>query len=411
MKNKYLTLAMLTATLYASGQKAKDSIYKKQTVAQTDIQVLFGYYTQQGNHSAITGGIGTEQLRVYSPEFTISHHPDSIQTFGLNAGIDVITSASMDNIDFVLSSASRVSARVYANPSYSRLFKKSRTRIGINTGLSIESAYLSIPAGISLDHTSRSGNIEFSAALQCNFDDLRWGRLSTDYSHPVRLVYPVELRDTNWFSIYRRYSYNLDLAFYRVINSRMQLALFPELVYQQGLLSTPYHRVYFNDKQSTDRVENLPTRRWKFPLGIQLNTFVGQRVIIRSYYRFYHDNFGITAHTLQWEVPVKINPVFTIAPLLRLYTQTAAWYFKPYHKHDLKDTYYTSDYDLSRFSSYKTGLTLRYAPQSWLSSRNAFNAISLRYAFYKRSDGLTGHVISLLIDVERTHTRTLREGF
>jgi hypothetical protein len=191
----------------------------------------------------------------------------------------------------------------------------------------------------------------------------------------------------------------------------MQAALFLEGVYQKGLLSTPYHRVYFNDNRSTERVERLPGERWKFPLAGQLNIFTGSRTVIRSYYRFYRDNFGITAHTLQLEVPVRLTPLLSLTPLFRWYTQTASKYFLPYRAHDLKDPWYTSDYDLSRFSSYKTGLTIRYAPQKYVSPHTAFNAISLRYAWYKRSDGLAAHILTLLLELEHTRTHNLKEGF
>src|SRR5579863_686792 len=133
MKNKYLTLAMLTAVLYAHGQQPNaqhpprgqqppesrsgpkpDSGYKMRKVSKTEVQVLFSYYSQDGDHSAITGGIGTEWLHVYSPEFTITHHPDSTHALQLNGGIDIITSASMDKIDIdIHTGASRVSARFY----------------------------------------------------------------------------------------------------------------------------------------------------------------------------------------------------------------------------------------------------------------------------------------------------------
>jgi len=191
----------------------------------------------------------------------------------------------------------------------------------------------------------------------------------------------------------------------------MQLAIFPELVYQKGLLSTSYHRVYFNNDRFTTRVEKLPSERWKFPLAAQLNIFAGTRTIIRSYYRYYHDDLGITAHTLQFEVPVKIRPELSLAPLVRFYTQTAARYFAPFRKHVLTEKYYTSDYDLSHFSSYKAGLTLRYAPQRPMSPRYTFNALSLRYAWYKRSDGLAAHILTLLLELEHTRSRALHNGF
>jgi hypothetical protein len=410
MKNKCLTLAMLIATLHTAGQRpdstyanpghiphdSNTTAYKKQQVSRTDIEVLFSYYAQNGDHSAITGGIGTEWLHVYAPEFTLTKTTDSVQTWRLNTGIDILTSASMDNIDFVKSSASRISDRYYLSPGYSYLFKRSRTRVGLNTGFSIESAYLSFPAGLSINHTNKAGTSELSASLQCFFDDHRFGRLSGTY--PLTLVYPVELRDTAWFNIYRRYSYNLDLAWYQVINKRMQLAFFPELVYQKGLLSTPYHRVYF-DEGKTERVENLPRQRWKLPLAVQLNYFAGRSVIIRAYYRYYHDNWGIIAHTFQLEVPVKINPTLTLAPLARFSTETAAWYFKPYKEHSLAERYYTSNYELSGFNSYKAGLTLRYAPHDALGRHYFFDALTLRYSYYKRSDGLAGNILSLMLEL------------
>jgi hypothetical protein len=206
MKNRYLTLALLAATIHAHGQKKQDSLYKQQRISRTDIQFLFGYYTQNGDHSAVTGGKGTEKLHVYSPELTVTHHLDSARSWSVNAGVDVISSASLDNIDFILSSASKLTARIHLSPSYSWKLRRPDTRITVGSGISVESAYLSFPASVSVSHTNPSGSREWSAGLQCYFDDLRYGRISGDYGYPVGLIYPAELRDTSWFSNFRRNS-------------------------------------------------------------------------------------------------------------------------------------------------------------------------------------------------------------
>jgi len=403
MKKRYLVFGLLAASLSASAQRAGDTTYSKQRVSKTDVQVLFSYYTQQGNHSAVTGGEGTEALQVYAPDITITHQRDSLNTFRINTGVDVITSASTDKIDFVVSSASRVDARTHLSLGYSRLLKRSGIRAGIETGFSIESDYFSVPAGVSASHVNADGSREISASLQAYFDDLRWGRLDPDHYSPEKLIYPEELRYKEWFDEYRRTSYNLDLSLYQVINERMQFAIFPGLVYQKGLLSTPFHRVYFTDKSL--QVERLPRERWKIPLGIQLNSFVGSRVVLRSYYRFYHDNFGVNAHTFQLEAPVKITPRLTLSPLARFYTQTAARYFRPYMAHELSESYFTSDYDLSSFNSYKAGLGARYVFLKPFLGNYSFNEIALRYAFYKRSDGLSAHMITLLLEAGHTRLR------
>jgi hypothetical protein len=403
MKKRYLVFGLLAASLSASGQKGKDTTYKKQRVSKTDVQVLFSYYTQQGNHSAVTGGEGTEALQVYASDITITHQRDSVNTFHINTGVDVISSASTDRIDFVISSASRLDTRTHFNIGYSRLLKRPGIRAGIETGFSIESDYLSVPAGISASHVNAAGTREISASLRAFFDDLRWGRLDPDHLSPEKLIYPYELRGKEWFDEYRRNSYNLDLSMYQVINERMQFALFPGLVYQKGLLSTPFHRVYFTDNSL--QVERLPRQRWKLPVGVQLNSFVGDRLILRSYYRFYHDNFGITGHTLQLEAPVKITPRFTLSPLARFYTQTAAKYFRPYMAHEPGGMYFTSDYDLSSFNSYKAGLGARYVFMKPFLGNYSFNEIALRYAFYKRSDGLSAHMLTLLLEAGHTRSR------
>jgi hypothetical protein len=398
MKRIFIAAGLLVAYMAASAQKGNDStVYKKQQISRTDIQALFSYYTQDGNHSAVTGGKGTEALQVFVSDITVTKQRDSITTMQLEAGVDVITSASTDNIDYVLSSASREDKRFHIAGAYSRLLKKSNIRAGINVGFSIESDYLSIPVGISVSHDNKTHTRQVSASLQCYFDDLRWGRFDPDYYKPETLVYPVEMRYKQWFDIYRRQSYNLSFALNQVINQRMQLAIYPELVYQTGLLSTPFHRVYFSDG-ITLKVENLPRTRWKVPLAAQLNTFIGSRVILRSYYRFYKDNFGITGHTLQFELPVKTGPLFTLTPLVRLYTQSSSKYFKPIIQHKVAEEYYTSDYDLSRFTSYKLGMTGRYALFKPIFRRSTFQEIGLRYTYYKRSDQLSAHMISLLLD-------------
>jgi hypothetical protein len=405
MKKRYVTIGLWLASLYASAQTTVDSAYTKQTISRTSIQALVSYYGQNGTHSAVTGGQGTEELSVFAPEITITHQPNSIHTVSVNGGVDVITSASTDRIDFVLSSASRVDYRGHLNVGYTRRLRGTNVSLGVQSGFSLESDYASLPVGTSFSHRKADGSREIAVGVQVFFDDLRWGRLNPGYYRPVKLIYPAELRNQNWFDITHRTSLNLTTALYQVINRKLQLALYPELAYQQGLLSTPFHRVYFAYAARTVKVENLPRERWKTLLGVQLNWFATSRVVVRSYYRYYQDSFGITSHMVQLETPVRLTPFITVSPLARFYHQTAAQAFRPFAEHDLGAGFYTSDYDLSAFSSYKLGVTLRYAPHKPLSGTYTFEAIDLRYSYYKRSDQLSAHSLSLVIDLLRTRVR------
>ena len=396
MKKKYLVFGLFAlSSAYGFGQSVVNPFPRKK-IPKSAIQVLYGQYMQDGEHSAITGGIGTENLQVYSPEFIIGTEIDSLRSYSVDAGLDVITSASMDNIDFVKSSASRVSTRAYLSLSYDQQFRKHPNNgIGGRGYFSIESAYLSFGGALSYTQNSPDLSRSFSAELETFFDDLRWGRLNGE--RPLQLVYPSELRYEQWFVAYLRQSFNLSMSFQQTINNRMVLAILPGISYQQGLLSTPYHRAYFLD--GSERVENFPAKRWKFPLGLQLNSFIGDRYILRAYYRFYWDDFGILANTVSADLGIRILPQLIITPSARLYTQTAATFFRPYQKLDTSMAYYSSDYDLSAFNAFELALEGNLAFFGSRIHRIEMSNISIRYSFYKRTDGLYAHMISTIFNL------------
>ena len=60
-------LALYLNILTVQAQKAPDSTqYKKKKLTLTEVNLVNGYYTQDGANSAVTGGIGTEKLSDYS---------------------------------------------------------------------------------------------------------------------------------------------------------------------------------------------------------------------------------------------------------------------------------------------------------------------------------------------------------
>ncbi|HCM77905.1 MAG TPA: hypothetical protein DIS90_16090 [Cytophagales bacterium] len=395
MKKRYLVLGLITTAFTAWGQ-VNQQTYAKKKLSHTDVEVVFSYYNQNNDHSAVTGGIGTEDLQVYVSHLSLDNIRDSVRTVHFDIGFDVISSASTDNIDFVLSSASKHDVRVYTSLGFNKVANNKKITWGANTSFSIESDYLSVGQSLSINHINEDQTRELSAVLQMYFDDLRWGRYQ--FEGVRELVYPVELRNKEWFDNYRRNSYNLVLGWLQTVNQRMSLGVYPGLTYQSGLLSTPFHRVYFID--NSKQVEKLPTGRWKIPVGVQLNTFMGPRWILRTFYRYYWDDFGISAHTISLEAPVKISRVITLTPFIRLYNQRQSDFFKPYARHVPTQEFFTSDYDLSGFSSNSSGLGFRYAPYAH-KGRNTFNAIELRFTHYERSDGMIANTLTLLVNYDK----------
>jgi hypothetical protein len=395
--------ALIIIILPVTGQ---DSVYIKRKLSETVIDILFSYYSQDGNNSAVTGGTGTEKLSVYAPKATFTYQMDSSHSVYFNGGVDIITSASTDRIDYRMSSASYKDFHLHIEGGYGYYIKKKRTEIGLGSHFSLESDYLSTGVNLWLLYTDRADMTSYSFTFQYFYDDMRWGRRAGE---TLTLVYPVELRDTNWFDIYLRYSYNLGLSFERVINRRMVLGLFPGLVFQTGLLSTPFHRVYFQGQEKA-KVENFPRKRLKVPVGIKLNTYLGTSLALNSYYRFYWDDFDILANTFELAAYYKVNAYWTPSLSMRFYHQRGASWFKPYKEHLLSDRYYTSDYDLSGFYSLQAGAGLRFAPFKGISKNWSFNEIDLKYSYYWRSDGLDAHFISTIFGFGGEKNQAISSG-
>lgn len=363
---------------------------------ETTVDILGSYYQQNGDHSAVEGGVGTQHLTDVAPAILLNVPLDSTTRLSANVGIDYYASASTDRIDQVLSSPSASDVRYHADFGLARQLADKRTTVGAGAGVSKEYDYLSFNLTGSYARASRDGNRELSLAGQVFLDQ-------------VTVILPAELRpggprDRHYGSDSRQ-SFNLSAVLSQVLTKRVQVALSTELVAQRGLLSTPFQRVYFREKGGAlgqALPENLPRLRYKYPVGLRLTYYATDLVQLRGFYRFYNDNFGIRAHTLEVETPLKVTPFLTLYPFYRYHTQTAANYFAPYLEHSVADEFYTSDYDLSAFTAHKVGLGFRYAPLYGLSRFHTpfggrvakFKALDVRYGYYRQSTGLTADIIS-----------------
>ena len=389
-------------------EPAKDSpiAYITKPLKLDDINLVSSYYNQTGNHSSVTGGIGTENVTDISTglelKFITTDNDGYKYTLTTGLGIDHHTAASSAYVN--KSGASKTGgSRVYPSISYSEENKNGTVK-GIGLYYSAEYNYHSFAVDANYSRKMGSGG-ELSTKFSAYFDK-------------VKLIYPSELIPTSTVSSGTtvitsasgrttsyggggsssssipsspRYTYTGSLAYSQIINKNLQASLLLDLVAQNGYLSLPFHRVYFAD--ATEKVEALPDLRYKLPIGFRLNYFMGDNVIIRSYYRYYTDYWGISAHTASLEVPVKLTPFFSVSPFYRFYTQTASTYFAAYQKHVTSDKYYTSNYAYSAFSSSYYGVGIHLAPPGGI-WKTALSSIEIRYGHYSQTTDLNSNIIS-----------------
>ncbi|HWB25603.1 MAG TPA: DUF3570 domain-containing protein [Chitinophagaceae bacterium] len=414
MKKLFLTtigLYLLLLNAFSQSSSTDSTGYEPRPLNLEEANLVTSYYQQTGDHSAVTGGIGTEKVTDFSNGFELKftgvdyHGLKHTLTAGL--GIDHHTSASSAYVSKTGASKTGGS-RVYPSLNWEVENRPEGTTFGAGLYYSSEYNYKSF--GINAEFAKKTNsNGEFSAKGNVFFDQ-------------VKLIYPSELvpgtttTEAGGTTTYTTASgrtvtlsggrggqeYNIpssprttvsgSFSFSQIMSKRLQGSITVDVVGQSGYLGLPFHRVYFTT--GTDAVENLPSSRYKLPVGVRLNYFLGDKIILRSYYRYYTDDWGITSHTASLEVPVKVTPFFSIAPFYRYYVQTAAAYFAPYEQHKETDTYYTSNYAYSAFSSAYAGVNIRIAPPKGLFN-SYLNTLEIRYGHYTQTTDLASNVISL----------------
>lgn len=382
----------LLAAFSQSSKPADSTVYKPKTLTFEEANFVSSYYTQDGNHSAVTGGIGTEKLTDYSNSIELKFlrydKKSRKHSYDFELGVDHYTSASSDLIDSKAnSSASHADTRVYPSANWTMENEKKGSAFGMGGSISYEFDYLSFGGNINFAQKTKDKSGEFSGKFFAYLDNLKQ-------------ILPVELRTGSYvprheedYPTAARNTFGTSLSYSQIVNSRLQLAFLMDVIYQQGYLGLPFHRVYFNN--GTEQVENLPGTRLKIPVGFRANYFVGDNLIIRSYYRYYHDDWGLDAHTFNLETSVKLTPFVSVTPFYRYYTQTAVKYFAGYGAHTASDQYYTSNYDLSKFNSQFFGAGIRLVPPKGVFGIAHLNMLELRYGHYTKNIGMNSDVVSL----------------
>jgi hypothetical protein len=419
-------VGMYLMLLHAFSQVSpKDSSnYVSKKLKLDEVNLVSSYYDQTADKSAVMGGrtdskgIGdvTDLANGLELKFVGWDGKKRKNTLTSGIGIDYHTAASQAYVDSNGRSKNN-GMRIYPTLDWAIENEKTGTEFGLGAYYSAEHNYYH-SIGLNTSFAKKNhNNGEFSVKLTGYFDNIKMIRPSefvpvdsvktTSTSDSVVYVTTASGRtealtyvngkvtssstSTTVTPSKARDTYTASFSFSQVINERMQGSISMDLVYQSGYLGLPFHRVYLNTGKDT--IENLPSQRFKLPIGVRLNYFLGDNIIVRTYYRFYIDDWGMISHTANIEVPVKITPFFSISPFYRYYVQTAVNYFAPYEKHTSADQYYTSNYALSSFSSQFFGAGIRLAPPK--SILGNLNMLEIRYGHYTQTTDLVSNVISM----------------
>jgi hypothetical protein len=407
-------------SLFSQKKVTRDTAYVPKPLRTDEVNLVSGYYTQDGNHSAVTGGIGTEKLTDYANTFDIRWlkpgQKGQKHFINLEMGVDHYTSASSDKIDTTargggghggppqggggnMTSASYKDTRFYPTIGYQVEGLRNGISLGAAVSYSTEWDYISKGLSLNFSKSSKNKNREFAIRVGMFLDSME-------------IILPAELRvdngqggggqggpgggrDRGPRTYQGRNTFNAAFTFSQVINRKLQMAVILEPTYQKGILATKYQRVYFTD--GSVQPENLPDTRTKFPLGFRASYFATEKIVLRPYYRFYADSWGLIAQTISLEAAFKVSNSFSVSPFYRFYTQNGIKNFNEFGTTLPNAAFFTSDYDLAKLTSHQIGAGFRWSPKYGVLDMKHFNSIELRYAHYERSTDLKANIWTLAL--------------
>ncbi len=140
--------------------------------------------------------------------------------------------------------------------------------------------------------------------------------------------------------------------------------------------------------------ENRPTEKNKVSVFLAANhNFEKLNGALDASYRYYHDTFGISSHTLSLLWIQKVGDKFIVQPSVRLYEQSAADFYYPsldaakivtsydpvlFQTGTGKAPFYSSDYRLSHMETIDLGLKLIWKIKPWVSVDVAYDRYTSR---------------------------------
>ena len=224
-----------------------------------------------------------------------------------------------------------------------RYFANASLTVGAN--VSSESDYLSRGLSLQGSLSDDSKNTTWTAGLGLNRDVINPNNQIVD--HETKRVTDLLLGVTQVLGTHDIAQINLGHSF------------------GSGYFTDPYKVM---DNRPRERNHTTLMARWN-------HHFEASGGTLRSSWRWYTDTFGVKAHTLGFEYVQPLGRGWTVMPLLRLYTQTAARFYvdadpstDPFPPNPPADAvYYTEDQRLSAFGARTLGLKVsKQVDADWL---------------------------------------------
>jgi hypothetical protein len=267
----------------------------------------FGHgYQAQGGPTPLSPG--SERLTVFEPQVELVFTQGDRLTHRVWIPVDVVTNASPDAID-VLTSASRhlEAGSIDWTTTY-------------RAGKSVE---VSMRSGVHLENPFRAWDSGMA--------------IRQSYADDATVVSVSALEVFDWFDhfdIHGARSGHTDrngttgsVGLSQVLTPTTVASINYGLTVQEGTLGNTWNSVPL--ASGARGAELLPAERMRHALVGRMAQWLPWNGALRLYYRFYADDWGILAHSMEAQIMQRLSPELYVGGTYRFHTQRGATFFTP----------------------------------------------------------------------------------
>jgi hypothetical protein len=336
---------LLIAVLFLSATAARadeltDVLERPPTFHIDSVRVRFTHYDQDGHgYQSQAGGPpqgpGSERVIVEQPQVEVIAQQGARLTHRLWIPIDIITAASPDAVD-VVSTASRVNEAGSLDLT-TTYHGDHQLDVFVRAGFHVEEPFRSWNLGAGVARALADGNAVITASINQFTDWLD------------RFTITGFREGTAW-----RSSTNGNLSLTQLLSPTTVAHLNYGFTVQTGELGNTWNAVPLAGGGRGG--ELLPTLRQRHALVGRLAQYLPWEGALKLFYRFYADDWGIVAHTVEVELLQRIPPFFVLRGNYRLHVQSGADFFTIAAPPDAKLR--VADSDLAPFVAHSFGFKL-----------------------------------------------------
>lgn len=155
----------------------------------------------------------------------------------------------------------------------------------------------------------------------------------------------------------------------QILTRRLIVGLNYEAVTDEGFLNNPYRSVRFLDTPTTTatQLERYPRTRSSNAITTQLKYYLPWRAALGGKYRYYLDDWDITAHTAELNYTHPLGDKWTFEILYRFYTQSHAEFYSDLFPRLDAQNFLARDKELSDFNdhSVEAGVSYEFLSRGW----------------------------------------------